>query len=429
MRILFCCQFYAPSVGGVQEVVRQIAERMVDRGHDVTIATTYLQMRNYATLNGVAIRGFNVAGNWVSGMSGEVRQYQKFVVDTAFDLIMVYAAQQWTFDALCPVLDKLSAIKVLVPCGFSSLYEPRYTKYFEALPNALKYFDHFVFHATEYRDMEFVREHGFKNISVIPNGANEMEFNVGIDPQFRKKHGISQDDFLFLTVGSFTGLKGHTETANAFLKMQVPVGRHAVLMLNGNEVLRLESGIGGLVKKFLNLVRTQGLVHATRQSLKKLSTSKSSPRMLAEKINASGTNKTITITDLCREELIQAYLAADLFVFASNIEYSPLVLFESAAAGTPFLTIDVGNAVEIAKWTAGGEICPSFQDNRGYSRVEADVLATHMASMMNNQSLLSQLGKSGKLNWMDQFTWEKITNRYEDLFIQLQKRKDIDHHQ
>ena len=32
MRMLFCCEFYYPSVGGVAEVMRQIAERMAAGG-------------------------------------------------------------------------------------------------------------------------------------------------------------------------------------------------------------------------------------------------------------------------------------------------------------------------------------------------------------------------------------------------------------
>jgi Nucleoside-diphosphate-sugar epimerases len=36
--------------------------------------------------------------------------------------------------------------------------------------------------------------------------------------------------------------------------------------------------------------------------------------------------------NLPRPSLVQAFMAADLFVFASNVEYSPLVLFESAAS-------------------------------------------------------------------------------------------------
>src|SRR5712691_5037237 len=103
MRLLFCCEFYHPSRGGVQEVMRQIAERMVLARHDVTVATSHLPERSFATLNGVRIREFKVAGNLAFGMSGEVEAYRDFVLHGGFDAILIKAAQQWTFDALWPV--------------------------------------------------------------------------------------------------------------------------------------------------------------------------------------------------------------------------------------------------------------------------------------------------------------------------------------
>ncbi len=40
LKLLLCCEFYHPSRGGVQEVMRQLAERFAAAGHDVTVATT-----------------------------------------------------------------------------------------------------------------------------------------------------------------------------------------------------------------------------------------------------------------------------------------------------------------------------------------------------------------------------------------------------
>ena len=141
MRLLLCCEFYYPSRGGVQEVMRQIAERMVVAGHDVTVATSYLPERNVISYNGVAIRDFKIAGNAVHGMVGAVEQYRQFVRDFDGDAILIKAAQQWTFDALWPVLDQISARKVFIPCGFSGLHEPAYHRYFCQLPEVLAKFD------------------------------------------------------------------------------------------------------------------------------------------------------------------------------------------------------------------------------------------------------------------------------------------------
>ena len=419
MRILFCCQFYAPSVGGVQEVIRQLAERLVSRGHQVTVATTRLPNRNFEVLNGVVVKGFGVTGNLAGGMAGEIREFQEYVLAGKFDVMLVYAAQQWTFDALWTILDSIPFKKVFVPCGFSGLYELGYTKYFQAMPDVLRKFDHLVFNATQYRDIDFAREHGIASFTIVPNGASEEVFSVAEDAKFRSRHGIPEKSFLFLTVGSLTGLKGHTELAKAFALLQVPEGQHATLILNGNEVQRLDSGIVGLFGKLAGLLKTHGLIHFVSRALKKLFFKADTPKKIASQINECLSNKRVLVTDFPRGELTQAFMAADLFVFASNIEYSPLVLYESAAAGTPFLSVDVGNSTEIAEWTGAGVICPSIVDAKGYTRVDAAVLAASMADLMGQVDTLEKLGHAGKENWLARLTWGKITLQYEHIFDTL----------
>lgn len=427
MRILFGCQFYAPTVGGVQEVIRQLAERLVLRGHFVTVVTTKLQIRDFDTLNGVLIKEFDITGNLVSGMIGDVCEYQAYVQKGNFDVVMIYAAQQWTFDALWPVLDKIVAAKVLIPCGFSGLYEPGYRKYFQQIPDVLRKFDHLIFHASKYRDIDLVRKHGIKAISVISNGASEIEFNVPPDSKFRVQHGIPEQSFVFLTVGSFTGLKGHKELSDAFARMQLPENQHATLILNGNEVQRLERSVRDNLNKLVGFVRTYGLLYTLKQVIRKILGSNISLKEVVEAINKSNLNKLAMVADFPRSELTQAFIAADLFVFASNVEYSPLVLFESAAAGTPFLTVDVGNALEIAKWTGAGIVCSSRVDAKGYTRVDEEVLAQSMAALMQQKDKLDALGAAGRQNWSDQFSWEKISGQYEQLFYQLISDKQMPH--
>lgn len=419
MRILFCCQFYAPSVGGVQEVIRQLSERLVLRGHQVTVATTKLPIRDSDTMNGVRIKEFDVKGNQVGGMTGEIDEFQSFVVNGDFDVVMIYAAQQWTFDALWPVLDKIAYAKVFIPCGFSGFYEQGYAKYFQEMSEVLKKFDHLVFHASKYRDIDFARKCGIEKISVVPNGASEIEFEVAFDRSFRARYGIPEQSFIFLTVGSFTGLKGHQELANAFAVMQVPKNQHATLILNGNEVQRLEQSAADNFKKIASLIKTFGLQYTLRQIIKKIFRSSAALKSVTDSINKTHANKSVLVIDLPRKELTQTYMAANLFVFASNIEYSPLVLFEAAAAGTPFLTVDVGNAAEIAEWTGAGIMCSSEVDSKGYTRVDVEVLAQSMADLMEQKDELSNLGAIGKRNWRERFTWGKVAEQYEQLFYQL----------
>ena len=138
---------------------------------------------------------------------------------------------------------------------------------------------------------------------------------------------------------------------------------------------------------------------------------------IATNINETFTNKRILVTDLPRDELIQAYFAADLFVFASHVEYSPLVLFEAAAAGTPFLSTDVGNAREIIEWLGGGFICESQVLENGNRIVDPKVLAQEIALLMMQKDKLKEMGDKMRQNWAKKYTWDHIAREYEKILI------------
>jgi glycosyltransferase involved in cell wall biosynthesis len=113
------------------------------------------------------------------------------------------------------------------------------------------------------------------------------------------------------------------------------------------------------------------------------------------------------------------YHAADLLVFLSNIECSPIVLFESLAGRTPFISTACGNATEIAEWTRGGVIVPSKPCGKG--RVEADIAsaATIIEDMMSRETRRREMAEQGYAVWKERFTWERIAQQYELLYRRL----------
>ena len=418
MKILFCCQFYAPSVGGVQEVIRQLSEHLTQRGHEVTVATTALSERKSNYLNDVCIREFSVQGNLVTGLSGEITSYQHFIINSEFDVMLVYAAQQWTFDALWAILDDIPYPVIFVPCGFSGLYESRYVNYFSSLARLLDKFSCFIFHASSYRDVDFILSHGNHRCEVISNAADKKEFDTAFDPTFRESMGIPEDSFVFLTVGSLTGMKGHEEIVAAFERINLKTHTHATLILNGNNIHNsIEKE--GFIRKLLGVFKTYGLKVGFKHVLQKILKNSYSLKSRVARINAQQQNKQILMTNLDRTHLVQAFFSGDLFVFASKIEYSPLVLFESATAGLPFLSVDVGNAKEIAEWTGAGVICPSEKDKRGYSKVDVKVLAEHMEKLMECSDKRKSMGELGKKRCSERYTWSHVSLQYEDVFRQI----------
>jgi L-malate glycosyltransferase len=425
MRLLFCCEFYHPSRGGVQEVMRQIAERMVQAGHEVTVATSHMPARSFTSLNGVRIREFKVSGNSAYGMSGEVDGYRDFVVKFGCDAILIKAAQQWTFDALWPVLDRIKCRKLFIPCGFPGLFDDVYRGYYQAMPDVLRRFDTLIFYSRTFRDIEFARRHGLSRFAIIPNGASELEFADTDDGRFRKMLGIPQNSFLFLSVGRLSPEKGHLAVAEAFARFENE-NCHATLIINANEdagAARRHPAVAAIVSAGQRLRRLASLpLRAITLLLREGAGGlvgrlrKAKPRGLRDWIadaNASGAAKLAKVVDLARPDLVRAFKAADLFVFASKNEYSPLVLFESAAAGTPFVTVSVGNAKEIAEWTGGGILCPSKRDGRGHVEVDPAALAALMRQAMQSPDKLRKLGARGRENWQRHYTWAAIARAYE----------------
>ncbi|MEE8341075.1 MAG: glycosyltransferase family 4 protein [Candidatus Neomarinimicrobiota bacterium] len=418
MNILIGADYYYPSVGGLQIVLKEIAERLVKVGHNVTIATTKLQNRKTNNYNGVNIKEFNIMGSFVHGIQGKVHKYHNFILNGNFDVILLKAAQGWTIDALIPILNKIQARKVFIPCGFSALYDPYYSEYYKIMPEILRQFDHLIFYSNDYRDINFARQHNISNYSIIPNGASKIEFSVPKESTFRERLNINNDSFVILTVGTFTGGKGHYELAQAFKLANF--NQRATLILNGNLPSfrpRLKTTV--LVKQYLKLGPLSMLKRIINDFLQVVGIIKKPLKQdwtdIAKEVNSEDSNKNIIITNLPRQDVIQAFLNSNLFVFASNIEYSPLVLFESAAAGLPFLTVPVGNAKEIIEWTKGGVLCPATINDHGRTNVDPQILAEEIMKLVNDPNKMKQLGENGKMNWSKKLTWEKITTKYENV--------------
>jgi len=395
-RLLLCCEHYPPSVGGVQEVMRQIAERLAAEGLEVTVATSPHPQRSLDTVrNGVRVVSFDIVGNWAKGMTGQIEEYRSFLRHGKFDAVLIKAAQQWTFDAAMHVLPEMVCRKLFIPCGFSGLRDPFYSKYFQQMPEWLRRFDGLIFYSNEYQDIAFARAHGIKSLHLIPNGVDEREFQ---DPEFgeiRQRLGIDVKDDLIIGVGSRIATKGHWEVVRAFRKANL--NRPATLVINANSP---GNTFAGSVKRHLKHALTGRLPLP----------------WVARWYNLTQKFKRVLVVDLSRADVVSLYKSADLFVMASHVEYSPLVLFEAAAAGTPFVASDAGNSQEIARWTRGGVVVPRGKEGSAMPNINA--LVQEIENMLSDKEKLNAIGQMAKITiWNEGFTWQKIVLRYRNLLI------------
>ena len=216
MRILHTVEQYYPAVGGMAEVVKQLSERLVRMGHEVTVATAALPERRQRLVGGVKIEEFSLSGSGTIGVCGDVIQYIEFLQRSDCDVVTNFAAQQWATDFVLPMLGRIKGKKVFVPTGFPGLHSPPYTNYYARMGDWMRQYDMNVFLSDDYRDIKFARQHGVTKTMLIPNGAAADEFLPDTDIDIRRKLGIPDTDLLILHVGSHTGVKGHAEAIRIF---------------------------------------------------------------------------------------------------------------------------------------------------------------------------------------------------------------------
>lgn len=384
MKILHTTEFYFPSVGGVQDAVLQISEQLVRLGHEVTVATSQDAKRSSKVKNGVKIVEFAISGNLVRGFKGEVEKYRQFLLKSRFDVMTNFAAQQWATDVVLSILGKIAAKKVFVPTGFSALFSPDFSDYFSAMTGWLREYDVNVFLSSYCQDAEFARGHGIRNYLVIPNGAAAEEFQRTSAANIRERLGVNEGDLFILHVGSHSGFKGHEEAMAIFRRAKV---RSVALVIVGDAVL------GGCQDR-------------CRQTV----------RLFNTFFRRKGEAKKIILAELSRKDTLSAFKEADLFLFPSRGEVSPVVLFECLAAKTPFLTTDVGNCREIVVRTGAGLLLPTIWGVNGLATAKVSGSARILEEIARDRKRRREMGKMGFAVWQKDFTWEKIARHYEGVY-------------
>jgi glycosyltransferase involved in cell wall biosynthesis len=375
MKILFTVEFYEPQKGGAEEVVRQLAERLFKIGYDVTVATTFVPARDFKILNGVKVEQFRISGNNVRGVKAtdsEIARYREFLLGD-FNIIINYATQIWTTDLIFNILDKIKAKKVLVSCGYT-LKNPKYHTYFNNMPLFLSLYDRVVYMSSNYHDQLLSAKMDLeKKAVIIKNAASEEEFLPQDNFKIKERLGI-KTKYLLISISNHYLAKGHDFVIDAFKKMN----RNDTTLLIIGEIPSI-----GLRK----------ILHSMFGCYKKCLLSS----LFDKRIKViSGKN---------RDVILSAYKNADLFLFGSRIECAPLVMYESFASKTPFITTDVGNVKDHVDFLS---IIKTPQE-----------MATVANNLLDNE--LERVGMANKAFklWNEKHTWNKIIDQYDEMFKSL----------
>ena len=108
------------------------------------------------------------------------------------------------------------------------------------------------------------------------------------------------------------------------------------------------------------------------------------------------------------------YNQADVFVLPSYAEGMSNVILEAMACGLPIIATNVGGNPELVENGKTGLLIPPEN---------VDALYNSLTKLLLNKKIRKAMGKSGRKNVKDHFTWDKIAEEYLRLYESILKFK------
>jgi len=371
MRLLFCSEFFYPEIGGVEKHMNILSDYF-NKKYEVHIATTFNNLRTKEQISKYKIHQFDISGNFVKGYKGKINEYQNFLLNSNFDLILFYAAQQWTFDLSLEILENIKSKKIFLPCGLSKINNILYKPYFYLLKKKINNFDRIITFSKSYQDYIFCKNIYKKKINVIYNGADKTR-NYRIENFINKKFLLKKNYITLLSIGSLKFMKGSDLAINVLNKLS-----------NKNTVL---------------IIICQKIYYNLYYLYLKL---------LILKLHIFSKKKVIILENLNQKIKNRIFSRCHYFIHTSRLECSPLVMFEALSHNKIFFGKDVGNAKEIISDCKVGFVSNSLEEiakNIDKSILKKDHSNSKLKNIINNHF-------NKKFNWkIIMLQYEKIINK------------------
>jgi glycosyltransferase involved in cell wall biosynthesis len=116
-------------------------------------------------------------------------------------------------------------------------------------------------------------------------------------------------------------------------------------------------------------------------------------------------NGALNLEGYSRQQTIEAFTDADIFLFGSKVECAPLVMYEAFASKTLLISLDCGNVKD-------------YQDVACLVKNEAEALEIIRDYMSHPEAYRDRVERGYQL-FLNELNWEKIARRYEQYYRSL----------
>lgn len=224
----------------------------------------------------------------------------------------------------------------------------------------------------------------------IPLGVDTSKFRPGIkgSEEIRKRF-CRKDELMVLFVGRLVERKGPDFLVSAFKKVAGEVPNAKLVIVGGGP---LDSGLEKQAKEL----------------------------RISEKVIFAG--------EIPNDELPNYYCAADIFVLPSIVdrngdrEGQGVVYAEAMACKTPVIGTKTGGIPDVISHGEVGLLIP-MEKEPGWTEKDAGSLADGIIRLLKGGKLRKQMGENAYKLVQNRFSWDKIAQKYVDIFREAARRK------
>ncbi len=131
-------------------------------------------------------------------------------------------------------------------------------------------------------------------------------------------------------------------------------------------------------------------------------------KKIKKKIMKNGLKKKIRLLgNLTHDELVNVYQNASLFLFLSYYEGFPTVVLEAMSSGLPVLISDIESHKTFIENGKNGILIKKGSSNDAIEKIDI---------LLNNADLRASLGKNARKTVEERFTWDKISQNFEEIY-------------
>jgi len=360
MKIVQIISHYPPHLGGMQNIAREISERLAIKGNQVEVFTSDIGCKKDKLTSTKNLKIYYLK-SWDFAHSPIIPSlFFKLLKISKDSIIHIHAAQCFVPEVVY-LVSKIKKIPYVVhihldvrPSGKLGFLLPLYKKVI--LKRVLKSASKIIVPGKEYRTLINKKYNILENIIIIPNGVGE-EF-------FINKENVSSKHTNLLFVGRLSVQKNIPKLIDVASLIKSKVVLH--IIGDGEKKKEIEKLISD--KKLKNVI-----------------------------LHGKKTGK----------DLINFYKNADIFILTSDIEAMPLVLLEAMASGTPIVASDVLGIREPVGKT-GILVRPPTPEN----------FARAIDNLIEDKILMNTLSKRGRKKAKN-YDWNKIVEKFENVYREV----------